>query len=113
MRPTLPLLLLALAACSHRAPEPGPVGSSRVPAVTFASYQPSAQEAYLAGAPGTTIDNSPRGACHMLANGIDLCSQGYACTRADPKCAIPLVPTTGECCMPDRKLATIQKAAPW
>jgi hypothetical protein len=105
-------LAVVLAACSKAAPEPY-AGSSRVPAVTFESYQPSAQEAYRAGGMGSRIDNSPRGACRMLADGVDLCSEGYACVKTDPKCAIPFVPTVGECCMPDHKLATIQKAAPW
>lgn len=81
--------------------------------MTYDSYQPSAQEAYRAGGPGSRIDNTPRGACHMLADGVDLCSEGYACVRTDPKCPIPLAPVSGECCMPDHKLATIQKAAPW
>ena len=83
------------------------------PTMTFNARQPSAREAYLSGGPGSQISDGLHGSCVLLSDNLELCSQGYACTRQDPPCPQPLAPMSGECCNFDRKLVTIGKALPW
>lgn len=72
-------LLLVLAACHTAPPEPGPVGSSHVPTVTFASRVPSAKESPRA--------DSEHGNCRPAdgPGGLEKCCKNNdPCTVAVP-----------------------------